>query len=96
MKKLILSLGAGSLAFAAPVAFPTAAVAQADNSSIVKACKAFMAENPGVYDSVGQCTSQPAKLCNEVKKAEGFPFDVGDGTILKNQGECVNYVKASV
>jgi hypothetical protein len=94
MKKLILSLGAGSLAFAAPVAFPAAAVAQADNSSIVKLCKAVIAEDPTSFNNLGECVSLPAQACNAAKKAGEFPLDVGDGVILKNQGECVNYVKA--
>ncbi|MEO7634721.1 MAG: hypothetical protein ABIS38_03615 [Sphingomicrobium sp.] len=93
MKKLLLSLGACSLAFVAPVAVPTAAIAQADNSSIVKLCKSIIAAYPGAFKNLGECVSFPAKICNEVKKADGFPIDAGDGTILRNHGECVNYVK---
>jgi hypothetical protein len=91
MKKLILSLGAGSLAFAAPVAFPTAAVA-APNTGILAICKVLVAE--GDYSSVGECARYAAEVCNQAKKEGLFPLDLGDGTILKNQGECVNYVKS--
>ena len=91
MKKLLLSLGACSMAFAAPVAVPTAAVA-APNTGIVNICKALVDE--GYYTSVGECARYAAEVCNEVKKDGGFPLTLLDGTVLKNQGECVNYVKA--
>jgi hypothetical protein len=100
MKKLILSLGACSLAFAAPVAVPTAAVAQADNSSIVNVCKAFQADDPAGFQAefgnLGQCASYPAKVCNALKKEGDFPIDLGDGTVLRNQGDCVNFLKAAI
>jgi hypothetical protein len=98
MKKLILSLGACSLAFAAPVAVPTTAIAQADNSAsnLLALCRAAIAEDPTLFKSLGECVSLPAQVCNEVKKAGEFPLDLGGGVILKNQGECVNYVKANI
>ena len=97
MKKMLLALGAYSLAIA-PAMMPTAAGAQADNSAnrLVGLCKAVVDEFPGLYKSVGECVSLPAKICDSVKKSDGFPLDLGDGTILKNQGECVNYVKANI
>ena len=42
------------------------------------------------------CVSLPSQFCGNAKDAGLFPIDLGGGVILRNKGDCVNYVKGFV
>lgn len=96
MKKLLLSLGAFSLAFAAPVVLPTAASAE-PATDIVEFCKAYVETYGSDPWNVGECVqvfqSDPnafaAIVCGYLKDADYLSY-----WDFKNQGECVVYVRS--
>ena len=96
MKKILLSLSACLLAFAAPMAVPTAASA-APATDIVGFCKSIIDNFPN--QSLGGCISffrsDPnafaAHFCGYFKN-EGALGYFG----FQNQGECVTFIKSLV
>jgi len=96
MKKLLLSLGAFSLAFAAPVVLPTAASAE-PATDIVEFCKDYVETYGSDPFNQGECVqafrSDPnafaAVICGALKDLD-YLSDWG----FKNQGECVVYFRS--
>lgn len=96
MRKLLLSLGAFSLVFAAPVVLPTAASAE-PATDIVEFCKAYVEDNGSDPWNEGECVqvfrSNPnafaAVVCGYLRETDQLSF-VG----AKNQGECVGIVNS--
>lgn len=94
MKKLLLSLGAFSLAFAAPVVLPTAASAE-PATDVVEFCKAYVEAYGSDPWNEGECVqvfrSDPnafaAVLCGYLRDSDQLSF-VG----ARNQGECVGII----
>lgn len=93
MKKILLSLSACSLAFAAPMAVPTAASA-APATDVVSYCKSIIQYFPN--ESLGNCISffrsdpnaAAAHFCGILKR-EGLLAEIG----FANMGECVITLK---
>lgn len=93
MKKILLSLSACSLAFAAPMAVPTAASA-APATDVVSYCKLIIQYYPN--ESLGNCISffrsdpnaAAAHFCGFIKN-EGLLADFG----FANMGDCVITLK---
>ena len=94
MNRFIAAASSFSLAIAGlglSVALPT--VAQAEPASgLVKLCQAAI--DAGYDISVSECARYPGAICEQAKDLGLFPLDVGGGVILRNKGDCVNYVKA--
>lgn len=96
MKKLLLSLGAFSLAVAAPVVLPTAASAE-PATDIVEFCKAYVEANGSDPWNQGECVqvfrSDPnafaAVLCGYLRETDQL-----SSYGFKNQGDCVSYVRS--
>lgn len=88
MKKFLLSVFPCTLAFT-PVALPTVAFAD-PGRDIVEFCKAVNDAFPGFYESTGDCVSEGAQICVEIRKADQLEF-YG----FKTMGECVNSLKSN-
>jgi hypothetical protein len=86
MKKPLFTFAACSLAFASPLAIPTAANAY-PNDVLVEICKDLV--DNGYFLSVGDCADHAADYCKEQKKSGAFELENG----FRNQGDCVYYIK---
>lgn len=94
MKKTLLTLGALSLAFAAPFAAPSPATAEPVNSEadIIQLCLQLIEIFPEF--SLGECVAYaqsneaalPAQACNAIR-------DFGNDQGFRNQGECIAYYR---
>lgn len=95
MKKILTTAACFSLCFGS-LTIATTANAQASNSNnaLVNICKEYIAEYPDDFKNLGECASLAAKICNDAKKQGLFPLEVEPGVVLRNQGDCVNYVKS--
>ncbi len=60
-------------------------------------CKAILDANPNAFASVGDCVSYIrtfyVEACKQLKDNGSFPLDLGNGTVLKNQGDCIAYTR---
>ena len=93
MKKFIAAASSLALALSISVAVPAPAQAES-NGGIVNLCKTLV--DLGYYENLGSCASSASQICRQAKDAGLFPYTFPDGTVLRNQGDCVNYVKGSV
>lgn len=94
MKKLLLSLSAAALVFAAPVTVPTAASA-APATDVVEFCKAFVAATTGV--TLGDCVSYFRQDSNAAAATYCrilSAFDLLGDFGFKNVGQCVSTLKS--
>jgi len=93
MKTRLALVSSFALAFAAPVAVPTAAHAQG-SSEHVSICKVYV--ELGFYSSVGECVSDnevlPVRLCQFLREEGLYPFDFDDESV-ENQGDCVRWFR---
>lgn len=88
MKKFLLAVAPVSLALT-PVALPTVASAETGRD-IVEFCKAVNDTFPGFYESTGDCVSEGAQICVEIRDADQLEF-YG----FRTMGECVNSLKSN-
>lgn len=96
MKKTVSVIASFALACSAAVVVPTSTVAAQGASPAVEVCKGNF-ETFG-FDSVGDCVSAirsgPPKTCKFIDELGLFPLTLGDGTVLKNRGQCVAYIRS--
>lgn len=96
MKKTVSVFASFALAFSAAVAVPTSTASAQGASPVAEFCQDNF-ELIG-FDSVGDCVStirtSAVRTCKFIDELGLFPLDLGNGTVLKNRGSCVAYIRS--